>query len=87
MHVREAIDEAVVDDHAERLGEGVRFAAVVVSATARRCCLADISTGSAHAAAAALRSPRRLRRSPADAPLRPAGALVNRTSLVDLQNY
>ncbi|MCY4121621.1 MAG: hypothetical protein OXG72_11955 [Acidobacteria bacterium] len=34
MRVREAIDEAVVDDHAERLGEGVRFAAVVVSATA-----------------------------------------------------
>ena len=47
------------------------------------CCLADISTGSAHAAAATLCSPRRLRRSPEDAPLRPAGALVNRTSLAD----
>ena len=39
MHVREAIDEAVVDDHAERPGEGVRFAAVVVSATARAAAL------------------------------------------------
>ena len=34
-----AIDEAVVDDHAERLGEGVRFPAVVVSATARAAAL------------------------------------------------
>ena len=36
-----------------------------------------------HAAAVTLRSPRRLRRSPEDAPLRPAGALVNRTSPAD----
>ena len=36
-----------------------------------------------HAAAVTLRSPRRLRRSPEDAPLHPAGALVNRTSPAD----
>ena len=41
-----AIDEAVVDDHAERLGEGVRFPAVSFR-DGSRCCLADISTGSA----------------------------------------
>ncbi len=41
-----AIDEAVVDDHAERLGEGVRFPAVSFRDSSR-CCLADISTGSA----------------------------------------
>ena len=34
-----AIHEAVVDDHAERLGEGVRFPAVVVSATTRAAAL------------------------------------------------
>ncbi len=34
-------------------------------------------------AAVTLRSPRRLRRSPEDAPLRPAGALVNRTTPAD----
>ena len=37
--MREAIDEAVVDDHAERRGEGVRFPAVVVPATARAAVL------------------------------------------------
>ncbi len=36
-----------------------------------------------HAAAVTLRSPRRLRRSPEDAPLRPTGALVSRTSPAD----
>ena len=36
-----------------------------------------------HAAAVTLRSPRRLRRSPEDAPLHPAGALVDRTSPTD----
>ena len=83
MHVREAIDEAVVDDHAERLGEGVRFAAVVVSATARAAASCRHLDRLGHAAAVILRSPRRLRRSPDDAPLRPAGALVNRTSPAD----
>ena len=39
-----AIDEAVVDDHAERLGEGVRFPAVSFR-DGSHCCLADISTG------------------------------------------
>ena len=83
MHVREAIDEAVVDDHAEHLGEGVRFTAVVVSATARAAASCRHLDRLGHAAAVILRSPRRLRRSPEDAPLRPAGALVNRTSPAD----
>ena len=39
--VREAIDEAVVDDYAERLGEGVRFPPVVVIGDGWRYCLAD----------------------------------------------
>ena len=45
--VREAIDETVVDDHSERLGEDVRFAAAAVFRDGSRCCLADNSTGSA----------------------------------------
>ena len=40
-----------------------------------------------HAAAVTLRSPRRLRRSPEDAPLRPADALVSRTVSGGWQNY
>ena len=39
--VREAIAEHVVDDYAERLGEGVRFPPVVVFRDGSRYCLAD----------------------------------------------
>lgn len=44
---------------------------------------ADRRGARCRAAAVTLRSPRRLRRSPEDAPLRPAGALVSRTSPAD----
>ena len=56
---------------------------VVVSATARAAASCRHLDRLGHAAAVILRSPRRLRRSPEDAPLRPAGALVNRTSPAD----
>ena len=39
--VREAVAEHVVDDYAERLGEGVRFPPVVVFRDGSRYCLAD----------------------------------------------
>ncbi len=47
------------------------------------CCLADISTGSATLRRSPFAARGALRRSPEDAPLRPAGALGNRTSPAD----
>ena len=81
--MREAIDEAVVDDHAERLGEGVRFPAAVVSATARAAALPTSRLARPRCRGHPWQPSARLRRRPEDAPLRPAGALVNRTSPAD----